>query len=444
VYDFDTIENCDWEAVPICECYECGKEMEEKEGYISEGGRICDDCAYEFRVMEKPSAYYFDDNNEKFDKKAQEHFVNIMPDDAIIIDDDMLFCNTYDKAKERLLSVITKVNSITQELKGSFIVSQNNGEFWYVLNEIINEPSMFKLYIYAPKDVVAKKYIRRQLEECVYRMGYLENPEDYPEEEFEEDDNYATEEDVAKYYEDLKKEEEQEQEEQDEYDSYYTKKALCVTCGEINYAEPVCEVEGRSRIVCCDCIEIVNNCLECNNLTLDKLYDDLCFECKFKKPLREQMSLAVHLVIRSDIQRLSSAHLNILTDYAELCEFTIFDAYRYKSRCHYYDCCQMIHPHMWDAEEAMQFCCKRHSEYAEEMGCHFQNVYDGTDYDGDYEEAICKVCNSNHETNMIPRIALRESSQGVNPIVSAICMFKEICMSNVLEESLVDLCQYFG
>jgi len=99
---------------------------------------------------------------------------------------------------------------------------------------------------------------------------------------------------------------------------------------------------------------------------------------------------------------------------------------------------------MWDAEEAMQFCCKRHSEYAEEMGCHFQNVYDGTDYDGDYEEAICKVCNSNHETNMIPRIALRESSQGVNPIVSAICMFKEICMSNVLEESLVDLCQYFG
>ena len=63
----------------------------------------------------------------------------------------------------------------------------------------------------------------------------------------------------------------------------------------------------------------------------------------------------------------------------------------------------------------------------------------------DYEEAICKVCNNcNHDTNMRPRIALRESNEGINPIVSAICVFNEgIKMSNVLDESLVDLCEYF-
>ena len=307
-------------ADPVYECYECGKEVGEKEGYISEGGRICDDCAYELRVSEKPSAYYFDEDNKKFDE-------------------------------------------------------------------------------------------------------------------------------MAKYY--------QEQEEQ-EYESYYTNKALCVTCGEVNYAEPVCEVEGHSRMVCCDCIEIVNCCKECNHLSLEYVYDspnydgvrvangDLCFDCKFKKPLREQMPLEVHLSIRSDIQFLTRQQFAVLEDYAELCEFTIFDAYRYKSRCHYYDCDRMVEPGKWNAEEAVQFCCSRHADLADLIGCHYQNVYDGSNYDEDWEQATCKVCNnSNHDMNMIPRIALRESDQDVKPIVSAICVFEELKMSNVLAESLIDLCEYF-
>ena len=115
--------------------------MEKKEGYLSEGGRICDQCAYELRVMEKPSAYYFDENDEKFDKMTQKHFVDqkhvsILPTDAVKIDEDFI----------------------------------------------------------------------------------------YP----EEDD--------------------------DDYSNYYTKKALCFTCGEINYAEPVYESEERSRMICCDCL----------------------------------------------------------------------------------------------------------------------------------------------------------------------------------------------
>jgi hypothetical protein len=104
----------------------------------------------------------------------------------------------------------------------------------------------------------------------------------------------------------------------------------------------------------------------------------------------------------------------------------------------------MVPPSAWDAEEALQFCCKRHCEMSELIGCHCQNVYDGNEYDDEYEQTTCKVCNSPHEENMIPRIALRESDQGVKPIVSAICVFNEgIKMSNVFAESLVDLCEYF-
>ncbi len=463
VYDFNTIENCDWEAVPVYECYECGKEIGEKEGYLCGEGHICDDCAYELKVSEKPSAYYFDEDNEKFDKKAQEHVVNIMPHDAIIIDDDMVFCSTYEKAKERLLSVIPKVNSVTQELKGSFIVSQNNGEFWFMLNEIMNEPSMFKLYVFAPKDAVAKKYIRRMLENCMYSMDYLENPEDYECQDESvaslDDEDCATEEDMVKYYEEqdankiadeLKCMEQNDMDvDVDNYENYYSKKALCVICGEINYAEPISESEGHSRMVCCDCIEIGYSCSECNIFTIDKLYynekldKDLCFDCKFTKPLKEQMPLTLHLAIRSDIQFLTRQQFDILADYAELCEFTIFDAYRYKSRCHFYNCDRMVEPSNWDSEKKMQFCCRRHCELADINGCHCQNVYDGAEYDGEYEEAICKVCNSPHEQNVETRLAFVYSYKHHGPIVSAICMCEELCMSNVLEESLVDLCEYF-
>ena len=206
-------------------------------------------------------------------------------------------------------------------------------------------------------------------------------------------------------------------------------------------------------MVCCDCIEIGYSCSECNIFTLDKLYynDDqskhLCFDCKFKQHLwvKEQAPLWAHLYRIVDIQRLEKKHFDILVDYAELAQLTIFDAYRYKSMCHYNNCDQRIPADAWDAEDVVQFCCRRHCEFAEEDGCHCQNVYDGTDYDNEYEAAICKVCNSPHEVNVEGRIALRDSHKHDGPIVSAICVFnEELKMSNVLAESLVDLCEYFG
>jgi hypothetical protein len=104
----------------------------------------------------------------------------------------------------------------------------------------------------------------------------------------------------------------------------------------------------------------------------------------------------------------------------------------------------MVEPGKWNADQAVQFCCRRHEYLADINGCHCQNVYDGSDYDEDWEQATCKVCNNcNHDMNMIPRIAFRESDQDVKPIVSAISVFEELKMSNVLAESLMDLCEYF-
>jgi hypothetical protein len=462
-----------WVAEPVLEypewdyeCFHCGSETEEHEGYLRDGECYCDSCAYDLFDQPKPKSKYTDemwDNFHKSCKPKEEVVKSMIPDDAIIIDDNYVICDTYDKAKEMLNRATCTKNDVVQDLPDAYIVSQNNGKFWFKLTQDMNKPTKFIITAYVSKDEVAKKYIKRMLDNCIYDMDYLLNPEDYQEESVASlEEDCATEEDEANFYREQAREEEQKHMEEndmdvvdmDDYANYFSKKALCVTCGEINYTELVCEVEGRERMVCCECIEIVNTCQECNHLTVDYLYEsnnddgvcrDLCFDCKFNKPLKNQMPLAVHLAIRSDIQFLTRQQFAVLTDYAELAQLTIFEAYRYKSRCHFYDCDRMVPPSAWDAEEAVQFCCRRHCEMSELIGCHCQNVYDGSDYDDEYEEATCKMChNSNYETNMIPRIALRESDQGVKPIVSAICIFnEEVQMSNVLAESLVDLHEYF-
>jgi hypothetical protein len=154
------------------------------------------------------------------------------------------------------------------------------------------------------------------------------------------------------------------------------------------------------------------------------------------------MPLEEHLMVRRDIQHLRPQHFDVLVDYAALAEFTIFDAYRYKSKCHFYDCIQRMSPSGWCADETLAFCSRRHCEYADELGCHCTNVYNGRDYNDDYEEATCKICNSPHKANVDSRNALMSSGEGINPIVSAICVFEELSMSNVLFDSLVDLREY--
>jgi hypothetical protein len=450
------------------ECCYCGIEMTETDGYSINDDLYCCLCACELEKQEEDiqstrltceytdpeehdPRFNFDDliedplampnledsrerdedssefirkiKSNSIDDSLEVEIVSIIPEDAIKLDEEFIMSNSFDEAKEELANAIyNKDTDIAQELADAYIVSQHSGRFWYKLTADTKKPDKYIISLYMKKDEVATKYLIRQLEECMYYIDLNAFPDDYY--------NYN--------------------EEEVDYNNYYTKKALCVTCGEVNYAELVYEVEDHPRMVCSYCIKKVNRCDECNIVTLDYVFrksietSDLCFDCNFKTKERVQMPLEEHLLVRRDIQHLRKTHFDVLVDYAELAQLTIFEAYRYKSKCHFYDCIQRISPSSWDAEETRQFCCSRHCEYADESGCHCTNVWNGTDYDDDYQEATCKICNSPHEANVKSRVELRTSNEGFKPIVSAIHFFnEELCMSNILAESLVDLCEYF-
>lgn len=377
---------------------------------------------YEACLSELSDYLYEEYNLNEYQNSMKDdlHKYESILQDMIIIDHEFIRFDTYEEAKEALFNVVCDEDDIVIELKDSFLISQQNCRYCFVLNSIMNSPTLFSIHIYIQKDEVATKYMKRKLEECVDFMLV------------------STQEDMIRCY-----EEENFPDSEDSEDSRYTKKALCVACGEVNYAEPV-----NKKMVCCDCVSSIRHCGECDAIALDNIYynrdqnKQLCFDCHFKKPVREQTPLTSHLQIRRKIQSLASRHFDILVDYAALCEFTIFDAYHYKSRCHYRDCKRVLEPHGWCSEEATAFCCRRHAENADEIGCHCQNICDGVNYDDDYAEYTCKVCNSSHEANVKSRVALRNSGNSDGPVVSAICAFEELCMSNVLGESLVDLCEY--
>lgn len=487
---------------PIYMCYKCKKEINKKEGYLCGEGHICDQCAHEssqtfidsnqfsnFESIEEikkkiktfmfSSAYNtgFEDWSQRVNAKGitvhrikvfkyvlevnEEpktdektlFTVSILTDssiryggslwnnyqscldelsdylsddslqkyedmlrDFIIMDEECVSFETYDKAKDALYRSSYEKDDIVVELCDSFLISQQNGRYCFVLNSVMDDPTKFKMYIYAHKDEVATKYMKRQLEECIYYMDRCEYPDDYKE-------DCAT---------------------AEEMDEYLKNQDPCFMCGEYNYSNVLFD-NGRMRIICRDCLPTVTSCAECETLTKHETIiarNHLCFDCHYKRPESVQKPLEEHLLVRLEIQSLRREHFNVLVDYAELCEFTIFDAYHYKSRCHFYDCTQRISPSGWCAEEKLQFCCRRHYEHADEIGCHCTNVWNGTDYDDEYEQATCRACNSAHEENVKSRVALRESHMRNGPIVSAISAFEELKMSNVLAESLIYLCEF--
>lgn len=120
---------------------------------------------------------------EYLDEQLTSQEVSIIPHDAIKIDEDFIYCETYDKAKEVLTKVIFAREDTVQVLPNMYIISQDNHHYWYALSPVQDNPNNFNISLFAPKDEVAKKYLRRQLEDCVYRIDYLLNPEDYQQQE---------------------------------------------------------------------------------------------------------------------------------------------------------------------------------------------------------------------------------------------------------------------
>ena len=408
------------------------QEQEEEEDLFPKDHMLHNDwMLHEDQMLhEDPLPNSVEELYEYLDEQLTSQEVSIVPEDAVKLDEEFIYCDTYDEAKEVLEQVTCEQDDMTQLLPDdSYIISQHRGRFWYVLRPVEGNPTKFSISVFASKDEVATKYLIRQLEECIYRIDYLFCPEDYREVSYYGSDAEAHGQEVYP-------------------DNWGQIQDSCFVCRKVDYLRLMNAFRGQ-RVVCDKCYPTVKQCVECDTITQDTTYFDpdshcrLCFDCRFKTKERVQMPIEEHLMIRRDIQHLRPQHFDVLVDYAALAEFTIFDAYRYKSKCHFYDCIQRMSPSGWCADETLSFCCRRHREYSDESGCHCTNVWNGTDYDDHYEEATCKICNSPHKANVDSRNALMASGEGNNPIVSAIRVFEELSMSNILFDSLVDLREYF-
>jgi len=319
-------------------------------------------------------------------KYLDDEVVSIVPQDAHLLDEEIIRYNSYEEAKDSLNHGISSENEETQELPNAYIVSQQGGRYWFVLTST-SEPTKYRLSLYIKKDEIATKYLLRKMEECIYFMDHYDYPQDY----------------------------------------YREIKATCFTCGDFNDVTEESDA-GRSRMLCQGCWTKHKQCCNCETITFDRLYNNLCFDCFFDKPLREQMPLEDHLQKIVAIQRLRPQYFEVLTKYAELCGIHLICAYDYKSRCHLDYCNKPVGPSSWDAEVKTQFCCERHSEAFEECGhCYEEEPY---------LDSTCKICYSSHDGIML-------SSKGIGPVASAVCMFDKLRMSNILFDSLVDLCEFY-
>lgn len=285
------------------------------------------------------------------------------------------------------------------------------------------------------------RYDYDSLQENVFRKNIYSRSYDWdPKPEFELIPfvrRELSEEDLSE--EDLSEEDELPGSVEELYESLADCKAVCFTCGDFNYASKIFDA-GRMRMLCGECYSKTICCQKCENISIDTHYyihefdHELCFDCYFDKPMREQMSLEDHLQKIIVIQRLSPQHIEVLSNYASLCQIPFIQAYDYKSRCHMDSCEKRLDPSIWNADLKTQFCSELHCKYFEDYG-HLHPQYH-TSFDEDYNDATCKVCYSTHD-------AISESNQGVGPVVSAICMFNKLRMSNVLFDSLTDLCAFY-
>ena len=117
---------------------------------------------------------------EELFEYLEAHFeqVSIVPDDAIKLDEDFIYCETYDEAIDLINKAAYDEDDISQLLPDdSYSVSQQHGRFWYVLRPVQNNPTKFSISVFARKDEIATKYLIRQLEECIYRIDYISDPE---------------------------------------------------------------------------------------------------------------------------------------------------------------------------------------------------------------------------------------------------------------------------
>ncbi len=506
-----------------CECYECGKEIGEKDGYLADGGHICDRCAYECRVMEKPSAYYFDEKNEAFDKMAhkeeeeedvweelykivfpntqppQEEYkpisrsyhhdleygipepvrsvpdplpgtveelyalldkyletVSIIPEDAILIDSENIYCSTYDQAKETLTRALRKTESTVQDLPDAYIVSQQNGRFWYMLSEVVNDPTTFNVSLYAKKDEVATKYLRRQFDDCIYVMDYFIHPEDYPhdgDDEEEEEESVVVSESVVN--EQVIKCVHCENILTDGQEYIDNNLDYCYSCADaVFYQEPVSIVPADAKLVDeyifhPDCFESYEQAKHALNYAIKhRVVQELpesyvVAYYRYKKNrwwcVLEKDTFKLSLYANKDevAMKYLRRQMEEVVDRMEMYQDGDSEDESDPGDPDFCDSCAPT-----NGAKSAPFCCTNH------MLC-FEKGY-GLKWCGGVEPLYhCKVCEcepyyrSQRHEDGYGWYASQSTEKGIRPIDSAICMFEEIGLNTLLFENLVDLCEYF-
>jgi hypothetical protein len=441
-------------------CSICGDQESKQYSYRYKCTVYCNVCAIEHcgKIIDKPRLNEVKNEvnevnevknelNEVEDKLEDIIMMPIIPYDAKLINKEEILWDSYEKIKQSIKRAVGE-NSITQELPNSYIIKE--AHWWYEVEQVENEPHKFTISMYAPKDEIAVKYLNRRMDDILYYMDYFENPEDYQSQDETSDENEVKclhtcdcvydENEIhicPKYYTACKI-----------CECYISnndmpiineKHAVCSECLEINWV--VCancdDFSGKNmfcdkceykcsfakqclkcnyndmptifdykmnenntkKLLCCGRCYKSLQCLDCYCFTDYKLREEQCFECHFKKELRPQKPLEDHLQKIIAMQRVPSKQFGILLEYAALCEFTIFEAYQYKSQCHWPGCKIEIQPRLWDANEQVQFCCYKHYELFEDFEVH--DRFD--DINEEYDCVTCKACKSPHSRNKLQR-----------------------------------------
>ena len=488
-------------TLKTCECYECDREVSKNERYLMNGERVCNYCAYKWRVMDKLSTYYFHGNDEIFNKivheanikvkKAQEkaearekaeaeaqakeakeiydiysNFVSrdkefllkdafIMPYDAILIDSETMCCTSFENAKETLNIGLSRKQPVIHDLDEIYVVSQQNGRFWYVLSQVVDKPMMFKVALYAKKDEVAKKYLVRELEDCMYTIDYTLYPEDYQHDGQEEvsvvESVSVVEEPIIKCFH-CEKELNDGQEYVDNNHDY------CYSCADdLFYQEPVSIVPIDAKLIdeCTfhpgsfESYEYAKHALIFairHRVTQELPNSYVVAYYRFKKCrwwcVLEQMEndgfkLSLYAPKDEVAMKYLRRQMEEVVDRMHTYEDGDLDN---ESDAGDPDFCHSCAPST--AATSAPFCCTDH------MLCFEKG--NGLKWCGGVEKLYkCNICecesyyrSERHEKGYGWYASLN-TDKGIRPIDSAICMFDELGLNNLMFENLFDLNEYF-
>lgn len=105
--------------------------------------------------------------------------------DVIKIDSKRTFFETYDQEKEILNFIASKNARLfeIQEFPDSFVVREKSDEYWYVITQIEDRPNYYNVSMYTNKKDYRIKYLKRQLDDFIFIIDFIQNPEDFLEDD---------------------------------------------------------------------------------------------------------------------------------------------------------------------------------------------------------------------------------------------------------------------